>query len=93
MVANGRGTCIGQHVVLSDDAALGNGVTVGNSVTSYARVSVGDGCTILDEFALGRLRLTAGSTNRSVDGTCCQITIGAAASSLFPCRIRTGRRM
>ena len=66
MVVNGQATRIGQHVVLSDDTALGAGVTVGNNVTFYAKVSIGDSCAILDGAVIGRPVLATYSARAKV---------------------------
>jgi acetyltransferase-like isoleucine patch superfamily enzyme len=55
---------IGRHVCLSDDTRLGERVRIGNCVTVYPDVSIGDDCVILEGAVLGRPPLSAGNTTR-----------------------------
>jgi acetyltransferase-like isoleucine patch superfamily enzyme len=41
---------------------LGDDVSIGNNVTIYPRVTIGDGCRILDGAVIGRLPISTGST-------------------------------
>ncbi len=55
---------IGHNVTVSDEALLGDGITLGNNVTIYPGVRIGDGCTVMDGVVLGRPPRTAGNNNR-----------------------------
>jgi len=44
----------GRNVNLSEDTVLGADVTMGNNVTVYPGVRIGDRCVIFDGAVLGR---------------------------------------
>jgi acetyltransferase-like isoleucine patch superfamily enzyme len=69
-------THLGQHVVLQDDTILGENVTIGNNVSFYPAVIIGEGCQILDGAVLGRPPISAGNTNRPIDGRFRTLSIG-----------------
>jgi acetyltransferase-like isoleucine patch superfamily enzyme len=58
----GTGCQIGINVSLSPDTVLGDNVVIGNNVTVYPKVSIGDGCRILDGTVIGRLPIPTGGT-------------------------------
>src|SRR5439155_9540391 len=62
---------------VSDDAVLGQGITIGNNVTIYPGVRIGDGCTIFDGAVLGRPPVSAGNTNRPLHLLSQSLTVGA----------------
>ena len=55
---------IGQNVSLHPDTVLGEGLSLGNNVTVYAHVQIGDGCTIFDGAVIGRPPRRTGNTTR-----------------------------
>lgn len=55
---------IGQNTNLASDAVLGQRVTLGNNVTVYPDVSIGDDCFIFDGAVLGRPPMSTGNTTR-----------------------------
>lgn len=73
---------IGHYSVVDPDAALGEGVEIGNRVTVHAGVTLGAGCRVLDGAVLGRVPATTGNTNRPL-AALSRLTIGAG--SLIGC--------
>ena len=70
---------IGEHVHLSDDAVLGQGITIGNNVTVYPGVTIGDECTIFDGAVLGRPPMSVGNTTRPLHTMLPPLMIGAGS--------------
>ena len=58
----GEGCQIGVNASLSPDTVLGNRVAIGNNVTIYPKVTIGDDCRILDGAVIGRLPMSTGNT-------------------------------
>jgi acetyltransferase-like isoleucine patch superfamily enzyme len=67
---------IGENIILQEDTILGDHVTIGNNVSFYPAVTVGDGCQILDGVVLGRPPISSGNTNRPIDGRFRPLLIG-----------------
>jgi len=68
---------MGLNVSLSIDTVLGDNVVIGNNVTVYPKVSIGDGCRILDGAVLGRMPISAGKTNRPLTTEYLPLRLGA----------------
>jgi acetyltransferase-like isoleucine patch superfamily enzyme len=56
----------GSNTVVSPDARLGTGVTLGHHVVLHPGVELGDGCAVLDGAVLGRAPRAAGTLSRPV---------------------------
>lgn len=87
----------GKNVVLSDDTRFGKRVQVGNNVTFYPGVTVGDDCKILDGAVLGRPPISAGNVTRPLDDVRQELVIGAGsvigANVVLYTGIRIGRQV
>lgn len=70
---------MGKNVVLSSDTRLGERVQVGNNVTFYPGVSVGDDCRIMDGAVLGRPPLSVGNVTRPLGNMQRELAIGASS--------------
>jgi len=57
----GAGCQIGVNVSLSPDTVFGNKVIIGNNVTIYPKVRIGDDCRILDGAVIGLLPISTGN--------------------------------
>lgn len=68
---------LGQHVVLSEDTRLAREVTVGNNVTFYPGVTVGDDSVILDGAVIGRPPIRVGVTTRELNLPSFHVSIGS----------------
>jgi acetyltransferase-like isoleucine patch superfamily enzyme len=56
----------GKNVIVNSDTCLGERVQIGNNVTFYPGVTVGDDCRIMDGAVLGRPPISAGNVTRSI---------------------------
>jgi acetyltransferase-like isoleucine patch superfamily enzyme len=87
----------GNNVVFSDDTCLGEHVQIGNNVTFYPGVTVGDGCRILDGAVLGRPPMSAGNVTRPLGDARPGLVIGAGsiigANAVLYTGIRLGRQV
>jgi acetyltransferase-like isoleucine patch superfamily enzyme len=74
---------IGQYSNLSPDTQLGVGVRIGNHVTVYPRVAIGDAVTVYDGAVLGRPPQAAGITTRPLhdDGKTLQLGAGCVVGA------------
>ena len=70
---------IGQHVHLSVDAILGDGITIGNNVTIYPGVRIANDCTIFDGAVLGRPPMSTGNMTRPLPEALPPLTIGGGS--------------
>jgi acetyltransferase-like isoleucine patch superfamily enzyme len=77
MMQQGKECQIGINVSLSPDTVLGDNVIIGNNVTIYPKVSIGDGCRVLDGAVIGRLPIPTGGMSRSVPTQYLPVKIGA----------------
>jgi len=66
-MSKGAGCQYGVNVQLSPDTVVGDKVTIGNNVTIYPKVSIGDDCQILDGAVIGRLPISAGQYQSASD--------------------------
>ena len=57
----------------------GNNVAIGNNVTIYPQVSIGEGCRILDGVVLGRLPLSTGNVIRPLPDEHLPLHVGAGS--------------
>lgn len=70
---------IGANVCLSAGTALGARVTVGNNVTSYGVVEIGDDVVVFDGAVLGRPPMAAGNVTRALGESGRPLQIGAGS--------------
>ena len=66
-----------RSVALASDAIIGSGAYIGNHVTVYPRVRIGERCTIMDGAVLGRLPISNATTTRKVRSEYRPLTIGS----------------
>jgi acetyltransferase-like isoleucine patch superfamily enzyme len=64
------------NVSLAPDTVLGDAVIIGNNVTVYPHVRIGDGSRVLDGAVLGRLPISTGNTNRRLTKDYLPVRIG-----------------
>lgn len=69
----------GNNVVFSHDTHLGERVRVGNNVTFYPGVTVGDDCRIMDGAVLGRPPISTGNVTRPLEDIQRDLVIGAGS--------------
>lgn len=69
----------GNNIVFSNDTHLGEHVQIGNNVTFYPRVIVGDDCRIMDGAVLGRPPLSTGNVTRPLMDSRPELVIGAGS--------------
>jgi acetyltransferase-like isoleucine patch superfamily enzyme len=84
---------LGRNVFISDEAALGQAITIGNNVTIYPGVTIADGCTIFDGAVLGRPARSAGNTTRPLDQPPASLTLGPGTIVGANAVVYTGSRI
>jgi len=89
----GEGCQIGQGVIFQDDTQLGDHVVVGNHVTFYPGVSIGDGCNILDGAVIGRRPIATGGLSLSINAEFHSVSIGQNSVIGSNCVIYTDNKI
>lgn len=69
----------GNNVVFGRDTCLGEHVQIGNNVTFYPGVTIGDDCRIMDGAVLGRPPLAAGNVTRPLGDMPQELVIGSGS--------------
>lgn len=78
---------------IADDTYVGESVHLGNHVTIYPGVRVGDGCTLMDGAVMGRIPLSNRNTTRPISSAFSDLIVGP--ESIIGCNsvLYTGSRL
>jgi acetyltransferase-like isoleucine patch superfamily enzyme len=82
-----------QGTNLAPDVVLGADTHLGNHVTVYPCVEIGDGCTVMDGAVLGRLPIRNATSTRRVQTHYSPLVIGAGSILGCNCVLYTGSRI
>lgn len=78
-LANVRFARLESGAAVAEGAALGADSFLGNGVTVYPGVTLGEGCIVLDGAALGRIPISNGTTTRPIRSNFGRLSIGAGS--------------
>jgi acetyltransferase-like isoleucine patch superfamily enzyme len=70
-------------VAVGDDSYLGNGVTL------YPGVSIGDGCVVMDGAVVGRMPISNANTTRPIQSAFGRVTVGSGSILGANCALYT----